>query len=46
MIFRAVRYNAGLIDVTSDALTVTGLGDDGSHFYSETLTADQLTPKP
>jgi phosphodiesterase/alkaline phosphatase D-like protein len=43
--FRAVRYNAGLIDVDGDQLTFTALGEDGEAFYSETLSADELTPR-
>ena len=45
VIFRAVRYNAGLIDIDGDRLTVTGLGADGTAFYSETLSAADLTPR-
>jgi alkaline phosphatase D len=44
VLFRAVRYNAGLIDLDGEQLTFTGLGEDGEAFYSETLTAAQLTP--
>jgi phosphodiesterase/alkaline phosphatase D-like protein len=45
VIFRAVRYNAGLIDIDGEQLTFTALGDDGEVFYSETLSADALTPR-
>lgn len=44
VLFRARRYNVGLFDITADRLVVTGLGADGEHFYSETLTAADLTP--
>jgi phosphodiesterase/alkaline phosphatase D-like protein len=42
VLFRAVRYNAGIIDVTRDALTFTGLGAGGERFYAETVTPEQL----
>jgi hypothetical protein len=42
VVFRAVRYNAGIIDVTRDALTFTGLGAGGERFYAETVTPEQL----
>ncbi len=45
VLFRAVRFNIGLIDITADSLTFTGLGEGGDRFYSEVLTADQLTPR-
>src|SRR5262249_53537566 len=44
VLFRAVRYNAGLIDIDGDLLTLTGLGAGGDAFYQETLSAAQLTP--
>ena len=43
--FRAVRYNAGIIDIDGDQLTFTALGEDGEAFYTETLSADALTPR-
>jgi phosphodiesterase/alkaline phosphatase D-like protein len=45
VIFRAVRYNAGVIDIAGDQLTLTGLGDSGEPFYRETLSAADLTPR-
>lgn len=45
VLFRAVRYNAGLIDIDGDRLTVTGLGEHGERFYRETLSAADLTPR-
>lgn len=44
VVFRALTYNVGLLDASAEALTITGLGPDGA-FYSETLTAAQLTPR-
>jgi alkaline phosphatase D len=45
VVFRAPRYNAGLIEIDGDRLTLSGLGDDGERFYSETVTAADLTPR-
>jgi len=45
VLFRAERYNVGLLDIDGDRLVAAGLGDDGSRFYEETLTADALTPR-
>ena len=45
VLFRAQQYNAGLIDLDGERLTVAGLGPDGARFYEETLTADELTPR-
>ena len=45
VLFRAVRYNAGVIDVAGDRLTITGLGADGEAFYRETLSPADLTPR-
>lgn len=44
VVFRAARYNAAIVDVTADALTVSALGDDGEVFYKETLHIADLTP--
>jgi len=44
VLFRAVRYNAGVIDVDQDHLTFLALGDDGEVFYREALSAADLTP--
>jgi hypothetical protein len=46
VLFRAVRYNAGLIDIDGNELTMTGLDADGERFYQETVSADDLTPRP
>ncbi|HEX3765593.1 MAG TPA: alkaline phosphatase D family protein [Kofleriaceae bacterium] len=46
VLFRSVqRYNAGLIDITGDQLTTTGLGADGERFYHESFSAADLTPR-
>lgn len=44
VIFRDVQYNFGLLDITGETITVTGVGADGQAFYKEALTAEQLTP--
>jgi len=44
VLFRAGRYNAGLIEVTATELRVIGLGDNGERFYAESFTPDQLRP--
>jgi hypothetical protein len=44
VVFRAPRYNAGLIEIDGDELTFSGLGEDGERFYRETVTSAQLTP--
>ena len=45
VIFRAVRYNAGIVEIDGDQLTLIGLGADGEPFYRETLSAADLTPR-
>lgn len=45
VLFRASRYNVGLLDVDGETLTVSGLGDDGSVFYQERLSPADLTPR-
>ena len=45
VLFRAVRFNAGVIDIDGDSLTLIGLGADGETFYRETLSAVDLTPR-
>jgi hypothetical protein len=45
VVFRAARYNAGLVEIDGDRLTFSGLGEDGQRFYSETVTAAELTPR-
>jgi phosphodiesterase/alkaline phosphatase D-like protein len=44
VVFRAERYNAGLVEIEGDRLTFSGLGASGERFYSETVTAADLTP--
>jgi phosphodiesterase/alkaline phosphatase D-like protein len=45
VVFRAARYNAGLVEIDGDRLTFSGLGEDGQRFYRETITAQDLTPR-
>ncbi|TMQ28542.1 MAG: hypothetical protein E6J90_00395 [Deltaproteobacteria bacterium] len=45
VVFRAVRYNVGLIEIAGDQLTLIGLGERGEQFYRETLSAADLTPR-
>jgi hypothetical protein len=45
VLFRAARYNAGLVEIDGDRLTFSGLGEDGQRFYRETVTAQDLTPR-
>jgi hypothetical protein len=45
VLFRAERYNVGLLEIAGDSLTIAGLGTGGERFYEETLTPDQLTPR-
>ena len=45
VVFRAVRYNAGLIEIDGDRLTLIGLGEHGEQFYRETVSAADLTPR-
>ena len=44
VLFRSIQYNFGLIDVTGDQLTISGIAADGSCFYKEELSAADLTP--
>jgi len=44
VLFRDVRYNFGLFDVSVDSLTISGVGPDGTVFYKETVTAESLAP--
>ena len=45
VLYRAQRYNAGIVDVAPDSLTITGLGEAGEAFYTETFTPADLTPR-
>ena len=45
VLFRARQYNAGIVDIDGDRLTIAGLGPGGARFYEETLTAADLTPR-
>ncbi|HSK05778.1 MAG TPA: alkaline phosphatase D family protein [Kofleriaceae bacterium] len=46
VLFRHRQYNAGIVDIDGDRITVAGLGPGGARFYEETLTAAELTPRP
>jgi alkaline phosphatase D len=46
VLFREVRYNFGLLDITSDTLTIQGVGPGGVVFYKETFSPEQLAPRP
>lgn len=43
VLFRAERYNIGVIDIDRDSLTFTGVGVGGELFYKETLDIQDLT---
>jgi phosphodiesterase/alkaline phosphatase D-like protein len=45
VLYRSVRYNAGLLDIDADRMVVTGLGTEGERFFEETLTPSDLTPR-
>ena len=44
VLFRDVRYNFGLLDITPDTLTISGVGPGGDVFYQETFSSAQLAP--
>jgi hypothetical protein len=44
VLFRATRFNAGLIDASADSLTFSGIGVGGEVFYKQTFTVADLTP--
>lgn len=46
VLFRDVRYNFGLIDITANTLTIQGVGPGGVVFYKETFSAEQLAAQP
>jgi alkaline phosphatase D len=45
VLFRSVQFNFGIVEIDGTSLTFSGLGPDGTRFYSETLTVDDLTPR-
>jgi hypothetical protein len=45
VIARAMQFNAGLLVIDGDRLTVTAIGPGGQPLYTEVLTADALTPR-
>jgi alkaline phosphatase D len=44
VLFRSEQYNVGLVDIDSESLTFSGVGADGTVFYKETLSVEDLTP--
>ena len=45
VLFRDARFNVGIIDITRDQITFSGLGPGGDRFYNETLSIEDLTPR-
>lgn len=45
VLFRSKQYNGGLLEIDGTKLVVAAIGADGSRFYEETLTVDDLTPR-
>lgn len=45
VLFRSHQLNAGVLDISDDRLVITGLGADGQRFYTEQLSAADLTPR-
>jgi phosphodiesterase/alkaline phosphatase D-like protein len=45
VLFRKVLYNFGLLVATAKTLTMSGVGPDGEHFYKESWTPQDLTPR-
>jgi phosphodiesterase/alkaline phosphatase D-like protein len=43
VLFRDVRYNFGLLDISPDTLTMSGVGPGGDVFYKETFSPSMLT---
>ena len=43
--FRSLQLNVGILDISSDHLTVSGLGADGEVFFREELSPEILTPR-
>ncbi len=44
VLYRNVQYNFAVLDIGPDAISVAGVGADGTVFYKETLTVADLTP--
>ncbi len=42
VLFRDVRYNFAVLDITADSLTIQGVGPGGEVFYKETFSPAQL----
>jgi phosphodiesterase/alkaline phosphatase D-like protein len=45
VLYRNRQYNAALIDIDATHFTITGIGPGGERFFTEKLTAAELTPK-
>ena len=45
VLFRSMQYNFGLIEIdATPRLTFRAVGADGTTFYTESFTPDDLTP--
>ncbi|MEO8705816.1 MAG: alkaline phosphatase D family protein [Kofleriaceae bacterium] len=44
VVFRAQRFNAGVLDISADRIVIAAVDDRGDRFYEETLTIADLTP--
>jgi len=44
VLFRDLRFNFGVLDITADSLTISGVGPGGDVFYKETFSSAQLAP--
>jgi alkaline phosphatase D len=44
VLFRSSEFNVGVLDIDGESLTMSGLGADGTVFYKETLSVEDLTP--
>ena len=44
VLYRDLRFNFGVLDITADSLTISGVGPGGDVFYKETFSSAQLAP--
>ncbi|MEO6775467.1 MAG: alkaline phosphatase D family protein [Kofleriaceae bacterium] len=44
VLFRDLRFNFGVLDITAETLTIRGVGPGGDVFYKETFSSAQLAP--
>jgi len=44
VLYRDVRFNFAVLDITADSLTISGVGPGGDVFYKETFSSAQLAP--